>query len=437
MTTKRVALAAVLTQFAGLAVATAQPTPPPPDEDEAQPGDIGTESEPPAEGMPVPVEPAEEVAEEVAAPEIDRGEGVAEVGYDNGFFIKSGDGKYSLKITSRVQPFYNATILSGEGNADRHSFEVRRARLTLEGNIHTKALGYKFQSDFGRGFLTLKDYHIDAKLADDVWLRAGQWKRPFSRQQINSSGRLEIASRSITDSVFGAGRDIGFALRNDYEKSPDLEWIVGVFNGQGDGSRLSGTVEVDPTTGEGTVTGGSFVNVPTRFRPTFVGRVGLNNGGIKGYQEADLEGGPLRWGAATSVWIEADRDADDRSNQKVELDFIVKSNGFSSTGGFYGMSSQQGVKTFSDQGLSHVGFHLQGGYMVNPTVQAVARYALVDVQTDFESATAVDTQEIAIGANYFAFGHDAKLQSSVRLVKPKGADLLDAVLVEVGANVGF
>jgi hypothetical protein len=434
MTMKRAVLATVVTQIAGLAVAAAQPTPPPPDGDQAQPADASTTD---AEAAPAPEAGAQEVvAEEVAAPEIDRGYGVAEVGYDKGFFIKSGDGKYSLKITSRVQPFYNGTFNANDV-ADKHNFEIRRARLTLEGNIHSKSLGYKFQTDFGKGFLTLKDYHVDVKLADDVWLRAGQWKRPFSRQQINSSGRLEIATRSVTDSVFGAGRDIGFAIRNDYEKSPDLEWIVGVFNGTGDGSKLSGTVEVDPMTGEGDVTGGSFTNVPGKFRPTFVGRVGLNNGGIKGYQEADLEGGPLRWGAAASVWIEADRDEDDKSNQKVQLDFIAKANGFSATGGFYGMSSQQGVKTFSDQGLSHVGFHLQGGYMVTPKIQTVARYALIDVQTDFEGGSNLDAQEIVVGGNYFAFGHDAKLQGAVRLLVPEGTDIGDSVIVELGANVGF
>jgi hypothetical protein len=90
------------------------------------------------------------------------------------------------------------------------------------------------------------------KLADNVWLRAGQWKRPFSRQQIGSSGRLELTDRSITDKAFGAGRDIGLAVHNNYEKSPDLEWALGVFNGTGDGARLVPTFN-----GDGEVTGGT------------------------------------------------------------------------------------------------------------------------------------------------------------------------------------
>ncbi len=427
MTMKRAAIATVVTQLLGLAVASAQPTRPPQDEDDPATGELGG-SEPPAEGTPdqgTPTDAATEevVAEEIGEPVIERG---AEVGYDKGFFIKSADGLYTLKLTGRVQPFYAGTFV--KGGDDKHAFEVRRGRLTFEGNIHTRSLLYKLQTDFGKGFVTLKDFHVDAKLADNVWLRAGQWKRPFSRQQINSSGRLEITDRSITDKAFGAGRDIGVAIRNDYEKSPDIEWIVGVFNGSGDGASFVPTVD-----STGAITGGAFTNVPKKFKPAFIGRVGLNDGGIKGYSEADLEGGPLRWGAAASVWIEGDRDADDSSNQKVELDYVVKASGFSTTGGFYGMSSQTGIKTFSDQELSHVGLHLQAGYMVTPTVQASARYALVDAKLDATK----DQQEISVGSNYYAFGHDAKLTGAVRLIKDGAAKFSDDLLFELGANVGF
>ena len=72
-----------------------------------------------------------------------------------------------------------------------------------------RQLSYKLQTDFGRGVVLRKDFHVDVKLGDGVWLRVGQWKRPFSRQHIHSSGRHELSDRAITDNVFGAGRDIG------------------------------------------------------------------------------------------------------------------------------------------------------------------------------------------------------------------------------------
>jgi hypothetical protein len=420
----------------------AQPGPTPP------PTPTPTQAPTPTPDVPAPTPPAP--APPTTEPvKVDKALGTA--GFDKGFFLKSGDSRYTIKITGRVQPFYNLRILDGVDDdpmvgdttpADwRHQFEVRRARLTLEGHIHTKRLGYKFQTDFGKGFVTLKDYHADVKLADDVWLRFGQWKRPFSRQQINSSGRLEITDRAITDRGFGGGRDIGIAIRNNYEKSPEIEWIVGVFNGTGDAARVTSTTTIDPVTGAATTTTGLPTNVPAKFMPAIVGRVGLNKNGIKGYQEADLEGGGLRWGAAASVSLEGDFDDNDKSNQKVEVDYIVKSNGLSSTGGLYAMTDQDGDGVL-DFEPSLIGFHVQAGYMLVPRHwQVVARYALVeDVRK--KDPQPKDQQEITIGGNYYAFGHDAKLAAAVRLIENAAANnpnatFTDEVLVEVGANIGF
>lgn len=345
-------------------------------------------------------------------------------GFDKGFFIRNDDGTYSLLITGRVQPFYTWTK---QGDDYHNAMEVRRARLTLEGTLHTKRLRYKMQSDFGKGNVTLKDYYFDVAPVEDVWLRVGQWKRPFSRQQITSSGRLETTDRAITDKTFGAGRDIGIALHNNYEKSPGLEWAIGVFNGTGDGARFVPTLDED-----GAITGGAFTNVPLEFRPAVVGRIGLNRNGIKGYTEADLEGGPLRWGAAASVWLEGDFDHNNTSSQKAELDYVVKAQGLSTTGGVYAMTAQDG-EDVTDQTASFVGFHVQAGYMLTEHWQASARYALVDARLE-----GVDgQQEISVGGNFFAFGHDAKFAGGVRFTKNGDAGFDDLVQVELGANVGF
>ncbi|HLL23704.1 MAG TPA: porin [Kofleriaceae bacterium] len=397
----------------------AEPTPPP----AADPTAPVTES-PPVVGDPQPGAPSPDDKKP------------ALVGYDKGFFIKSDDGKYSLKITGRVQPFLNVTRTEGPPNNVASNFEVRRARLVLEGNIHSKKLLYKMQSDFGRGFVTLKDFHADVALADDVWLRVGQWKRPFSRQQINSSGRLEVTDRAITDRAFGAGRDIGFALRNDYEKSPAFEWVVGVFNGTGDAARVTSTTTIDPMTMMPTTTTGLPTNVPRDFRPVVVARAGINANGLKGYTEADLEGGPLRHGVAASVWLEGDFDEDDKSNQKIEVDGVVKVEGLSASAGVYAQTDQTG-SSVTDAEESLLGFHVQAGYMVVPKHWQVAgRYARVDDLVS-SATTARDQQEISVGGNYYGFGHDAKLAFAVRLIKTGEQSFTDVALVELGVNVGF
>lgn len=373
-------------------------------------------------------QPAPDPAPAPEPPRDDKDRKTGTAGYDKGFFIKSPDGNYSLKITGRVQPFY--TLRIGRDPLDFQSaFEVRRARLTLEGNLHARWLTYKLQTDLGRGFVTLKDFHFDAEFAEGTWLRVGQWKRPFSRQQIASSGRLEITDRSITDRAFLGSRDIGLAVHNNYEKSPGFEWIVGVFNGTGDAASFRPTV--DPMTGA--VTGGSFSNVPGKLRPVWVARAGINRNGIKGYSEADLEGGPLRYAVAANVALEGDNDDDDRSQQRAGVDYSVKAEGFSTTGGFYLMTQQDEPDKLIAQELAFIGFHVQAGYMVTRCFQGAARYALVDARLDDD----LDQQEISVGGNYYLFGHDAKLAGALRFIKTGDAGFDDGILVEIGANVGF
>src|SRR5690606_6653382 len=157
-----------------------------------------------------------------------------------------------------------------------------------------------------------------------------------------------------------------------------LEWAVGVFNGTGDGSRLGG-IEVDPMSGE--VSGGAFTNVPDVLNPAIVARVGINRGGIRGYTEVDLEGGPLRFAAALGVVAELDMDGDDRSAIRPQVDFIVKANGISASGGVYMATAQDG-EGFTSQAYDAMGFHLQAGYVLARQHHVAARFASIMAENE-------------------------------------------------------
>lgn len=328
----------------------------------------------------------------------------ASAGYKKGFLVKSADGLFDLRIQQRVQTRYALELVDGDDN--KSAILIARARLTLSGHAFTKGLSYKFQTDFGKGFVTLKDFYGDYQvLPGKLTLRVGQFKRPFSRQQINSSGSLELVDRAITDKFFGGGRDIGVALHNDYEHSPTFEYALGIFNGSGDKSRFSGDVTVDPVTGEGELSGGGFSNLPDRMHPALVARVGHNYGGIKGYSEADLEGGPLRFAIAASAIIDLDGDKDDASGICSQADYALKVDGFSSTGGVYVASAQSGM-SFSDQSYAALGFHLQAGYMIGGRYQPALRYALIAPDGPDN-----DRQEVLGGMSIYFFNHGLKWQS--------------------------
>jgi hypothetical protein len=339
-------------------------------------------------------------------------------GYKKGFFIK--DGVNSLAIQARVQTRFTWELL--DGGDDEANFSIARARVGLAGTTLTPALSYKFQFDLGKGNVSLKDFIVDYEFSPHFVLRTGQYKKPFSRQQITSSGSQELVDRAITDKAFGAGRDIGVMVHNKYEKSPGFEYALGLFNGTGDSTSITGSATVDALPAEGepldadvTVKGS---NVPDVFKPALVARVGVNTADTKGYSEVDFEGGPLRVGAAASAIFDfnADNQGDD-SMTRVGVDYILKASGFATTGGLY-FGIPEGVDPT-------IGFHLQAGYLIADLVQPAVRFAMVDPDGDDNN-----TQELAFGVGVYPYKHNFKWQTDAALVTnqdPTG-DTTDTVI---------
>ena len=336
----------------------------------------------------------------------------AEVGYDKGFFIKQGVN--SLNVQGRVQVRFTHLEVKDAKNKD--AFELARAQLYLKGNAFAEGLSYKVQIDFGRGNTALKDFYFDYCVADEMLcIRPGQFKRPYSRQQIVSDANFELVDRSITDRAFGGSRDIGLMLHDNYEKSPTFEYALGLFNGTGDRSNFTGTADE-----EGDVTGSS-TNVPSMWHPALGLRLGYNHGGIKGYSEADLEGGGLRFGVAGSVESHFDADNTDDSLVKMEADAVVKIEGFSVSGAVYRTSQQDG-EGFGDRTTGDGGAHAQLGYVIAKMFQPVLRYGIVDPR--HEDSNNIE-EEYAAGFNVFFDKHDLKWQTDLTGLNHNSSDTTD------------
>src|SRR5262249_34250536 len=158
-----------------------------------------------------------------------------------------------------------------------------------------KENAYKVEFDMAnRGFALLKDYFYDHQFSTGaIHLRLGQWKKPFNRMEMVSDFASEFLERAITNDFVGAGRDIGIAIHNNYEKPPEgIDGALALSNG-GSEKPINAPLPVictDPTdVTTCTVKPTNPTNVPTDFGPMLVARVGFNHGGIKGYSEGDLE----------------------------------------------------------------------------------------------------------------------------------------------------
>ncbi|MDT8371141.1 MAG: porin [Gammaproteobacteria bacterium] len=130
-----------------------------------------------------------------------------EVKVKGGVTVKTRDGKFSTKLGGRLQAdaaTYSDDPEMGDGT------EIRRARLYLEGTMYSD-WGYKLQYDFastGANGKGIADAYIDYNGFDDLQLRVGNFKDPFSLQEQTSSKFTSFTERALP-SAFAAGRHIG------------------------------------------------------------------------------------------------------------------------------------------------------------------------------------------------------------------------------------
>lgn len=149
-----------------------------------------------------------------------------------------------VNITGYGQAGY--TYNSHEDNGkESNSFEIRRIMLVVNTEVF-KNLDMLFMWDVSRA--TLHEFWADYKFADELKLRAGQFKTPFSIENNLSPANLEIiagaqsvnylAGIPATDVTFGGngGRDMGIMIHGNlipYQSRKLISYSLGVFNGQG------------------------------------------------------------------------------------------------------------------------------------------------------------------------------------------------------------
>ncbi|MDO9579026.1 MAG: porin [Bacteroidales bacterium] len=132
--------------------------------------------------------------------------------------------------------------LQEEGKKD--GFDIRRARLDLKGSL-SPYFSYRVQADLADK-PKLIDGYGEIKMADYFSITAGQFKIPFSLENLASSNKLEMIDRSQVVEALVArgkdvignqnGRDVGIQVSGTIVKVKDLplvEYRLGVFNGSG------------------------------------------------------------------------------------------------------------------------------------------------------------------------------------------------------------
>jgi phosphate-selective porin OprO/OprP len=341
-----------------------------------------------------------------------------------------------LEISNRIQPRYThefpddlSPILPGtaaSGDA-RGSFRIRRAKMKLEGwfwiapevapsprtlpklsyevQLNWAALAANAGAQPSNAGALLEDANIawDPQGMGKFRVVLGQYKVPFGRQQLTSSGNQQFVDRSLVSDEYERGRDIGVSVQGAIW-SNKLEYRAGVFNGNG-------------LNRPGNDNDKFQYNARLMWQPNGAA-VLAQRAWVSGalYSEADFESTtvPLY---AVAVNFESNNfhratTSDDLKSTIVGVDGIYKFRGFSATGEYFVRQRRPEVAPKFDSN----GGYLQAGMMLNQfrTWEAVARFGEREVS---DLVANDDITEIRGGINYYYRRHSLKFQSDVGRVE--------------------
>ena len=333
----------------------------------------------------------------------------AMAGYNNGFFLASPDGNFSLKVGGQVQIRWtmNSAKEASNGQDTQWGFENRRTKLDFSGNVFSKDWTFRVRAAFNQGApnpggsiadgaAALDFAYIEKAMDNGMSVRVGQFKAPWMREVLVDSAYQLAAERSILSQLFGQGYSQGaqftYAMDNMRFMGGAFDGIGGqnnittstynsantnwdntptnyAFAGRGEFKISGDWSQFDSLSSSKTNEAGMMVGVAVAyergnknaFTPAGASQVGVKEFGVTGDFTWDFGGGATLF--ASAVWV----NTDDPNN--------------SDTANPWGVS-------------------LQGGYFVNDDIELFGRYEYIN----FDTPAGGDDSKyngFTVGANYF------------------------------------
>ena len=164
-----------------------------------------------------------------------------EVSYQDGFRLSTEDpDDFSLTLGGLVQVDYRYFRYENE-DPNKNRFDIRRARLIMKGRI-LRHFDYEFEYEFsGAGSRRLLDAYVDINAIPYASFRVGQYKSPFSFEQVTLDSNLMFAERPM-GFYLTPGRDLGVMAHHSLWDDR-LNYGIGIFNGDGPDDTVGGDVD--------------------------------------------------------------------------------------------------------------------------------------------------------------------------------------------------
>jgi len=174
---------------------------------------------------------------------------------EKGISFETNDGKIQLHFGGRIHNdwFWYDQDKSLQRMVDlEDGTEFRRARIYFSGTLHEN-INFKAEYDLADGDADFKDVYLELSDIPGLQnLRLGQFKEPFSLDELTSSNDLTFLERALPN-VFAPSRSTGAMIHGAFlgeEKHERMSVALGVFrasddygNDAGDGE-YSGTIRV-------------------------------------------------------------------------------------------------------------------------------------------------------------------------------------------------
>jgi len=340
-----------------------------------------------------------------------------------GISFESKKKRFALQIRLRAQLLYSLVHDDAEDTVE-HGLQIRRARVVFGGHFFGEHNKFKTElavspRDMGYRDGTVHqtpilDWYFEFDHLQSLTLRIGQYKVPYSRQRVVSSGDLQLVDRSLANNEFNLDRDVGFDFRSkDFMGWGKLRYYAGVYLGEG-----RDPFETDD------------------FKMFYLGRIEvLPLGMFEDYAEADFERSlkpKLSIGAAYAFVDNAKRnrgilgntptDGGTTDYHNVTADVVLKAAGFSFTGEFFyraGRRAFGGATEIDETGAevpaplegsrTGLGWFAQAGFLIpRLPLEIAARYG--EVRKLGSSSTAPVQDELGGGLSWYVARHPFKVQ---------------------------
>lgn len=302
-------------------------------------------------------------------------------------------------LSNRIQVRYTLRDFEDETKSSLGSFRIRRAKTKFEGWLYTKDLTYEAQfvwTDQIIGPVEFLHFNYDFSHGQNLFnIRAGQFKVPYGRQQLTSSGSQQFVDRSLVSDEFAKGGDQGLQLSGGLLGNK-IDWRVGAFNGNGRNKADNDNV-----------------------RYQYDARLTYQPWGDVRYSESDFESTDRPLLAVAGQYEKnnfADVNADDTKNfdqSQFGGDVVFKYRGFSFFGEYHDRKREPQLAegpTIKQRGIA-----LQAGYFLLPQKFELAlRHANLDLDRAVDHN---DQIEDGLAVNWFFNKHALKLQGDIRQLK--------------------